>query len=166
MIKYISFLVLFVLALGALVGCSRERRPEGFPKLYPCTIQITQEGVPVPGVRVSLVHPELTARWAVGAETDDSGLATIRTHGFKGAPRGSYKVILSKKETVGRGWIGDEYSSYQGWEDMKIMSLIAQEYESGEETPLEIEVERSAHEKFDIGKAERRLVQVIRKGML
>lgn len=156
-------LILFLLVV-VLAGCSRERRPEGFPKLYPCTVQITQDGAPVSGVNVSLVHPELTARWAVGAETDESGNATIRTHGFDGAPKGRYKIVLSKTVTEGRGRLGDEHGN-RGWEDMKIMSLVGKEYETAEETPLEIEVKKAARQSFEIGKAERRLVEVIRQGM-
>lgn len=160
--KYLLMISMFV--LGGLAGCSGERRPEGFPKLYPCAIRLTQEGIPVAGIKVSLINAELTDRWAVGAASDDSGLAMIRTHGYSGAPKGRYKILLSKKETEGRGRIGDDHAD-QGWEDMKIWSLVAEKYENAGTTPLEIDVTGPLRESFEIGKEERRLVNIMRQGM-
>ena len=157
---WLSYALIFVAVIAA--GC-REQRPAGFPKLYSCVIVITQDGVPAVGIKVSLVG-ELTARWAVGAITDDQGTASIRTHGYAGAPCGLYKIVLAKTETEGRGQIGDGYSN-QGWEDMKIWSLIDPEYENAEETPLEIDIKGAVRQTFEIGKSERRLVEVIKQGM-
>ena len=162
--QHIYFPYILIVVVITAAGCSREQRPEGFPRLYSCAITITQEGAPVSDARVSLVGPE-SARWAVGGITNNAGTAEIRTHGFAGAPKGQYKIVLEKLETEGRGQITDESGRPTGWEDMRIYSLVDKKYEKAEDTPLEIDIQGAVRQTFEIDKSERRLVETIRQGM-
>ena len=79
-----------------VLGCSKENRPEGLPKLYPTTIKIVMDGKPLEGASVNLI-PESAGQWLVSGQTDSNGIVEIVTHGqFKGAPAGNYAVCVTK----------------------------------------------------------------------
>jgi hypothetical protein len=162
--KYRTFFAAFF-AVAAVIGCSGEQRPDGLPKLYPCTITITQDGQPLAGATVILYDPAVTDRWTVSGLTNTSGTAVMRTHGqFPGVPEGRFKVVLSKTETEGKGW-DDPDSPKRTWENIKVYSFVAKEYGKHETTPLEIVVDgKKRSESFDIGRAERILIETIRQG--
>ena len=93
--------VIVSLVLPAIVvatnGCAKQRRPDGMPPIYPCTIVITQEGKPLEGADVRLYSGDVM--FLVSGTTDASGSAVIRTHGeFPGAPEAAYKVVVVKEE--------------------------------------------------------------------
>ena len=82
-----------------MFGCG-EKLPPGIPKLYPVTITITQDGKPLDGAEVFLLNLDTTVEWPVGATTNASGVAILRTYGqYVGAPAGQYKVTVRKTET-------------------------------------------------------------------
>ncbi|MDR2441007.1 MAG: hypothetical protein LBE12_16730 [Planctomycetaceae bacterium] len=156
----LSFIIF--LSIGMTLACNRVQKPNGLPKLFPCTIVITQNGVPVQGILISLVDPTVTEHWAVSGLTNISGTATIRTHGnFVGAPSGVYKVILSKTEKTGE----DDTTSGtlpSQLVPLQIYSLIDTKYNDEATTPLKITVEnKKVTETFEIGPAVRILVQTI-----
>ena len=66
------------------------------PKLHATSVTITMNGTNLEGAAVSLHAPD--SNWAIGATTNSSGVAVIKTHGnYPGAPEGEYTVCVSKK---------------------------------------------------------------------
>jgi len=86
-----------VLAFQA--GCGQQY-PSDWPKTYPCTITVTEGGVPVEGVSVLLSRTENHGSWAVSGLTNTGGVAEIETSwthsAVKGAPEGTFIVMPSK----------------------------------------------------------------------
>lgn len=101
--REICCLVLIAFLLTS-VGCSKKKKPDGLPELYPLTIKLTyDDGTPAQDVdiRLSNTDKSLTQRWATGGKTDAQGNAVIRTYGeYSGAPTGNYKVVVNKEEIV------------------------------------------------------------------
>lgn len=149
--KRISLLAVVVFAFP---GCSGEGpRPAGMPKLYPCTITITQEGTPLDAALISLIadDPELS-KWASGGSTDNNGKCDLYLRGkFRGVPAGKFKVTVSKLETeeskLGNappeGASSDEVDRWWNQrerEKLKAFQRVAEKYTLPQTTDLEIEV--------------------------
>jgi len=136
-----------------LAGCGGEPRPDGFPTLYPVSLQFMQEGEPVAEAAVVLL-PQDGSKWSSGGATDSDGIATFRTHGkFSGVPAGRYKVMVTKQEVVPRGAAApDPLGTYGGPVD--VYDLISPDFFQPDATPLEIEVVsgRNTFEPIDLGK--------------
>jgi len=144
-IKWLT-LVAFLLVLP---GCG-EPLPDGFPKLYPVSIQFIQEGEPVAEASVILM-PQDDGKWAVGGATDANGIATFRTHGkHSGVPAGKYKVMIQKQDIV------QKPTNIPGEFLYDSFDLIDPNFRS-ENTPLEIEVisGRNKFDPIDLGKSVR-----------
>ena len=169
--KHRTFFTAFTafFAVAAVIGCSGEQRPDGLPKLYPCTITITQDGQPLAEATVQLHDPAVTDRWTVSGLTNASGSAVMRTHGqFPGVPEGRFKIILTK--TVLEGGSTDDETTPENArkprEAVKVYSLVGKEYTNRETTPLEIVIDgKKRSESFNIGRTERILIETIRPGM-
>jgi hypothetical protein len=98
---YRSSVLFVLLSLILLGGCNRgPKRPDGFPKLYPCKITITQGGTtPLEGATVTFVNKAGSIEWSTGGRTDANGIAEIKTAvNFSGVPEGEYSVRVSKNE--------------------------------------------------------------------
>jgi len=67
-----------ILVTAALVGCGGEKKPVGFPPIYPVTLHVTQEGKPLEGASVALVAPDGSVPWVVGGTTDADGNVKLR----------------------------------------------------------------------------------------
>lgn len=90
--------VLFCISLLTLSGCS-EKRPEGMPKLYPCTVSVIQDGKPLSEASISLIPVDSSSRWASGGLTNESGKAEMQIFGkYKGAAPGKYYLCINKTE--------------------------------------------------------------------
>ena len=94
--------ILLMLAIGSVVGCSQQLKPNGFPPLYPVSILVVQDGQPLGGALVSLHGTkDSPLKWGVFATTDSNGKAIFVTHGkFYGAPEGDYLITVEKGEEV------------------------------------------------------------------
>ena len=166
--------VLSVVAVFAfVVGCGDSSRPDGMPALYPVTITLTQEKVPLEGASVNLVSADASNPWSAGGRTDAKGVAIIYARpDFKGAVAGKYKLVITKKEIETRAGAGAARNpnvpthaedgspiAWTGNEGPRIMeewTLIDPKYTKLETTPLEIEVTpQGCTESFDLGKAVR-----------
>jgi uncharacterized protein (DUF779 family) len=150
---------LILLGLG-LFGCC-ENRPDGLPKLYPVSLQFTQDGVPCGGASAHLV-PQDEMLWAIGGSTDVTGTVVFKTHGkFAGVPAGKYKITVSKIE---REEVGSTPKSMYESQEIVLYDLIDQVYSYPKMTPLEIEVVpgKKLSESFDLGKQIR--VKVVKPG--
>ncbi len=140
-------LFLFVLAL-LLPGCGPDV-PDGFPKLYPVSIKVLQEGKPLDDAAVLLRIADGSMTWSVGGKTDTKGLAVLWTHGkYKGAPVGKFKVVLQKvfnegekemNEAVDRG----DYATANKIQ-VKSFSYVRDEYTSVATTPVEVDISRKS----------------------
>lgn len=145
--KFLLCVLLF--AVTCFPGCFGSDRPPGFPRLYPVSLKITQEGQPVEGVNVRLRSVDDSLAWPLGGVTGPDGIAPLWTHGkFRGAPVGKYKVVLDK--TVNEG--EKEYLEAMEREDMaaarKIQvtsySCFGEEYGKDSTTPLEIDIAKNS----------------------
>lgn len=152
------FLFLTVMLIPILSGCSEEKRPEGFPKLYPLVIEILQEGAPLDQAGVDLIsdNPEI-ARWPSGGTTDINGQVRIYTYGFPGAPEGKFRVTVSKTLTEGQT---SSVADGSGKGSQKVFQLIDSVYGSIKDSPLSVTVQpgQTTPIRFDVGKKVKKLI--------
>ena len=154
---------LLLICCSISTGCNQARRPNNLPKLYPCSITITQDGQPASDVLVSLY--DQSGQWAISGKTGEDGIAQIKTHGqFSGAPSGEYVVLLDKSETEG----GRDFAATGGSSDeIRVYSYVDPQYRMQETSPLKISVTgKSTNETFEIGPAERVLIMQLKPGQL
>ena len=156
MIKYRFTVFLLVLFVMAGISCSKVKKPEGMPELFPCEIKLTQEGEPLTDASILCMSddPKLI-RWAVTGKTGANGIAKIFTMGkFEGAPAGTFAVVISKEETVGdKGAtdIGETAAS----SPRTVFSYVSLEQTTKERTPHKMTIEGkggTASFEFDCGK--------------
>lgn len=127
-----------------VAGCS-QRVPDGFPKIYPVALHVMQEGKPLERASILLRSADQSSEWAIGGVTDDSGNTTLWTHGkYRGAPAGKFKVVVSKVVNEGEQEYLDALDRQDTATarkiDVKSFSLVEDQYDSEETTPLEIEI--------------------------
>ncbi len=162
-----TFFVICVVIAGSLLGCKKDSRPEGLPKLYPISVKIVQEGAPLEGAHVAFVSsdPKLM-RWPCGGVTDVEGIAKINTYGFDGAPEGVFKVTVSKYETEG-GMTAEESAeamksdSNETMKGESVYNLVAKDFGNSSKTTLSVEVKATNTNEtpeFDVGKVERSVI--------
>jgi len=90
------FFVTLGVALLFQSGCAKDDgRPKDFPKVHPVSITITQEGQPLEGASVVL-ESATKSKYSSSGTTDVSGVATIKTYSYLGAPVGDYTVLVKK----------------------------------------------------------------------
>lgn len=88
-----TFLVLVTASLSSL-GCGGG---DSGPTLYPVTGKLTKGGQPFAGVSITLTPTEGKGSVGLIATSKDDGTFEIITpQGGRGAPEGSYRVVLSK----------------------------------------------------------------------
>ena len=91
---------IFLLSTGMtlailLIGCGSQKMPDGMPKLYPLTLNVTQEGKPLPEATVSLFSIDGVNTWNSGGMTKTDGTLVVFTRGkYAGVPAGKYKVTV------------------------------------------------------------------------
>ncbi|MDR0610085.1 MAG: hypothetical protein LBG58_08250 [Planctomycetaceae bacterium] len=142
-IKYgfvLTFIVLFI-----FFGCHFVPAvPDGFPKnLYPCKLTILQNGTPLQGARVALVHQDENQKnWGISGISDTEGVVQLYTYGkWQGAPKGKFKVTIVKHLV-------------EGPENKEITyTLINEQFAEPETTPLELEIKGKTTQTFDVGAA-------------
>jgi hypothetical protein len=160
MFKSFRYIVFFCLWIPFLSGCSQSQRPAGLPSLHPCTITVTQNGIPVADVSVQLIAKEESV-WPVTGITDTSGNAVLVTYSrFQGVPVGDYIVVLSKR-LAETDTPANEYVSGI----TQVYSLIDIKYTESATSPLEMSVKKGRNSmSFEIGSPVRVLVDTIRPG--
>lgn len=161
--KNILYPLLGVVVFSLLIGCSGEKRPEGMPKLYPCSITVLQEGKPLENASIDLIMKNGSFKWPVSGTTDSSGVAELRTHGlYPGAPSGTFTVTIEKREPESdpRPILDPVMGSNP--KPIKIFSFVDQKYTDPKTTPLEITIEqKSLKKEFDLGKPIRKHVDTL-----
>jgi len=121
------------------------------PRLYPASIEVTQEGIPLAEATVALipVDPGLD-RWGPAGITNASGVVVLQTNGlYTGAPLGTYKVVVSKTsielhpnpELENAEMGSADYEKYRQLDSARMeVNYVEPQYSSMENTPLTIEV--------------------------
>lgn len=154
----VAFLVAAVL-LSVVSGCGRKK-PDGFPKIYPCNVKITQGGAPLAGAAITLLPTEKAGSrsWVISGTTDDSGVAKIMTETyFVGAPAGKYAVTVTK---ISSDWSHaaktvEEYDAMQERGEESTFTTtysVAPEFADPRQSGLEAQVNEGTNEfTFDVG---------------
>ena len=143
-----------LLTLTFLTGCTGEKKPDGFPPVYPTTIIVTQEGQPLAEATVLLcAESEALQKWSVAGQTDATGAANVITYGkFPGAPAGDFTVVVTKDVTEKFGeakMVGGEMSQ----PPMKIYSVVDTIQTDQKTATNKVKVEKGKNEfKIDVGK--------------
>ena len=154
--------ITFVLCI--LSGCKQQKRPEGFPALFPCTVTVTQENKPLEGASVRLLPESGSFEWIIAGTTDASGTAKIFTHAdFAGAPAGTFKVLISKNEmepsklVQPKDKMSDEWKEwFAKWQEEKLATFryVKPEYDNVKTTPHSITITKGNNKgTFDVGEA-------------
>lgn len=166
---YLWRFLLLITTASVFPGCGGEKLPPNMPKLYPCTITITQEGKPFAGASVSVFSEDSSlAEWYAGGVTDQNGVCVLQTQAkYPGVVSGKFKVTVSKMETEPSQYGGDpapgkseeEWNTLRGNEVLKSWRLVGKEYSSSSTSTLTLEVTTGKNaETFDVGKAIRELL--------
>jgi hypothetical protein len=152
--KYLITTVSVLLLMFPISGCSKKPTPDGLPPLVTCSVLVQQDKTPLSGANVSLI-PENNSKWNAAGTTDNSGIAKLYTLAqYEGVPEGTYKVIVSKMETI-PGIAGASDGSTKGTPDQHF-SLVEPQYSNPAETPLTLEIVKGQpHYDVDAGKAVR-----------
>jgi len=169
MSKHIAFICFAVTVPVFLGGCtSSSPKPAGFPDTVPCVITITQEGTPLPEAMVSLIPADGAKDWLTSAVTDSSGNAKIFTYGrAEGAPKGKYKVVVTKTETDPSKFTMpnendtaamERYAQDTMNERLNSYTLVEAVYTDPGTTPLDLEITAKTTKTFDVGKKVRELL--------
>jgi hypothetical protein len=152
------YFVTLIVSVTIISGCRDASKPSDLPPLYPCTVTITQEGIPFAGASVEFVlADQAQAKYRALAETDENGQGQMRTYGQFGTPSGKYKVVVTKTvQGEPNRYLKDESTGQQeaiGW---KMYQTVESKFSSAETTPHEIEITgkgRRVEQTFDVGKA-------------
>lgn len=135
------------------------------PELFPCVITLTQEGQPAKNVGITL-RGGVDSTWTAAGSTGEAGKAEIFTRGkYKGAPAGTYKVVLLKREQEPSKLgpappdTSPEYEAYQAKAEAEVrptFTLVDPKYTRQNTTDLSVTVgpEQSTFT-FEIGKTVR-----------
>ena len=151
---FISLTFTLLCLVPFFFGCG-EKKPDGMPKIYPCTITITQENSPLEGASVLLISDDpVLGKWSVAGTTDASGNAVIKTHAkFSGAPAGQYVVVVSKEEYVAEAAAKTDNRDDVTITPQTLYYLVDQKFSQKETSPLKFTMEaKSTKATFDTGK--------------
>jgi len=146
-----------ILAVLSIAGCTgNDGKPKDLPPLFPCEITVTQDEKPLAGATISLETSGGTnVIYIPSGITDESGKAEISTYGFKGAPAGTYKVVVRKTIVEDVKQVTDAYGDLVNDNGVAYRTVEAK-FSKPDTTPHEIEVTNSkkmTQATFDVGKA-------------
>ncbi|MDR2706826.1 MAG: carboxypeptidase-like regulatory domain-containing protein [Planctomycetaceae bacterium] len=157
--KRLFFSVCFTTAICLLFSCvngcgSNSSRPSDLPPLEPCKITVCQEGKPLEGAVVTLISKDTSTKYArSSATTNASGIAELKTYGYSGVPKGTYKIVVIKSTSEGGKEITDT-SGITSTRGGKVYSYVEKKYTDVLSTPLEIEIDSKENlQSVEIGKA-------------
>lgn len=143
--------------------------PEGMPSLIKeASVSVIQDGKPLPGAKVALISSDSSVKWTVGGTTDEQGVAKLVTHGqYPGAPAGSYKVTVSKREEPqfknqepAPGQSDEEFMAARAAENVSAHQLVALKYGKSGTTDLSVAISKeSPAASVDVGTSVRIPIQ-------
>ena len=155
----------------ALIGCGpADNRPDGMPPLFPTTITVTQDGVPLVGASVVLIPDDGSRDWYVSGTTNESGIAEMMASSrWAGAPRGTYKVMVRKFETApsriaplpddADDAAREAHEVALSNERLNAYTVVAPIFTDPARTTLNLTVDGRTDTTFDVGEAVRVLVR-------
>ncbi|MDO5552614.1 MAG: hypothetical protein Q4G68_02520 [Planctomycetia bacterium] len=168
MIKYRSAVLLATsVLLIATLGCgAKDKRPEGFPKLYPITVQINNNGQPFSGAGVRFETND-GAQYSIVGTTDEMGKAVLETamgsYFAAGCPLGTFKVTINKFDREELDKLVEQQKNLPPQvEDLKLAAKITQLEDNmkplvpkkllrADTTPIDVTVDESSTEfTFDV----------------
>jgi hypothetical protein len=153
---WVSMMLMCLVGLVS-AGCADNSRPKDLPQLFPCTIKITQNNVPLAGATVEFVPTnQADAKYRALAITDDSGTVQMSTYGYPGVPSGKYKVVTTKNIDDDFVYAANESTGGRDVVDYKTYRMVEPKFSSAETTPHEIEIlnkGKRVNAAFDVGKA-------------
>jgi len=132
--------ILLVASMLFLSGCSKQKLPDGMPKLMAVDLTIMQDGAPLDGAIVSLLPLDVNSRWNASGTTGKDGKAKMRTLAkYDGAAEGKYKVTVVKTyiEPLPPGLTQPEIRSYVLPPPVE---YVHKNFAVPKTTPLELEV--------------------------
>jgi hypothetical protein len=134
-----------ILSVLCFVGCGGAALPKGLPPIYPCTITLTQDGVPLEGASVALIPEDTTLTFTFAGATTSNGSVEMYSHGkHRGVPAGKYKLLVTKND--------HEIQNGKIWD----VSLVDVKYTKPDASPLEVNIaEKKNQFTFELGKAVR-----------
>jgi len=157
----IRIFIVTVLAVCVFAGCGGPPRPAGLPPLFPCDITIIQEGQPLEGALVRLIPESGVSEWAISGKTNANGVAIISTALFRGAPEGTFKVLVSKTDvTPSQHTEPEDINSpeWEGWNALVVterrhtVMFVKPEYDQVRTTPHSITITKGRNQQtFDVG---------------
>jgi hypothetical protein len=111
-------------------GCSNA--PNGFPKIVPCTVVVTENNVPVTDVLVSIQTIPPTESLSVIAYTNTEGKATMQTvlgtYAKTGIPMGKVVMALDKSPDIPHTKSEVERNNMSPAEGLAYMEKLEAEY--------------------------------------
>jgi hypothetical protein len=151
-------LICIALLLSEIIACSHVSKPKDMPKLYPVTMTFLQEEQPLAGATVTLMPIDPENKWDAGGVTDIHGKVILQTHGkYQGAAAGKYKICVIKVETESPPpGVDVSVTPIR----LKSYHLVDQKFRDFEKTPLEIEIQGSFTQSFDLGSATKNEIQL------
>ncbi|MCF0234592.1 MAG: hypothetical protein HUK22_06390 [Thermoguttaceae bacterium] len=147
-----------ILAGVCVVGCAKPK-PDGMPKLVPCSVKVTQEGTPVEGATVGFFADGF--EWGAAGTTDASGVAQMYTRGtYPGSAEGEFKVTIQKSvvEPVDVSQMTSASVTPTGGTAFDYVDL---QYKTAESTPLTITVSGKTKAEFDVGAPAKEAVKAL-----
>lgn len=148
-----------LLCCAAVVGCGRPK-PDGMPKLFPCSVKVLQDGAPLADATVTFYGAD-DFKWAVSGATDANGVAKMHTHGtYPGVPEGQYSVTITKN-VVEKPEVDPNASASLTVNGGQAYDLVDAQFKMKDSTPLTITVSGKTSEEFDVGAAVRDSVQAL-----
>ena len=128
--------LVFGAVLLTIFGCG-EPLPPGMPRLNPCTISVKMNGQPVENAKITLSSESV--KYACTGFTNASGTTKIMTDGkYKGAPAGSYKVLVTKIEVEEREYKG--FMEEAKLPPKKRTVIVDLKFDDAETTPFMVEI--------------------------
>jgi len=159
---------LILVMLVILTGCQTKPLPEGFPKLYPVSVTITQESKPFEGAKVVLFSADNSVHWIVSGQTGSNGVAKLVTRGeHKGTPVGEFKVCVTKIYDEPVDPEPTNPGDWKIWSENlrnhppKSFSLVEKEFGDIQTTPLSVRISADGEKNFtfDVGQAIREQIR-------
>jgi hypothetical protein len=153
--------ILLIVAL-IVTGCSSGNKPSDLPPLYPCSVTIRQDNLPLAEATVEFIPVAATeAKYRAASITGSDGNVSMTTYGFPGVPAGKYKVVISKNIQDDLVYSNNPSTGQKEIVDFQKYMTVEQEYSSPKTTPLEIEItgkEKRTDHIFNVGKATKVLI--------
>lgn len=130
--KHTLIISLLTLLVGVM-GC-QQKLPDGFPKVYPMTVTVTDGSTPIPNARVAFLKASAGSGGsvAVGGTTGADGSVAVQTSqgafASPGIPAGEYVVTVEDVMNIDLGKTPEEIASMnraeQGELEKKRQELI------------------------------------------